>query len=142
MNTLNCIYKLFQLIRKRHFHMQQNENKIMQVISIQQSSIVYSSNHNVWQLNVDYLFLQLLKNLLLKKVVVFCNILFRPLIFIFQSYGNLTLDDQTKLEQKNKNKNKLELKSPFYSIRISYRLTQNILHKNYIVIENLYQRRD
>lgn len=141
MNTLNCIYKLFQLIRKRHFHMQQNENKIMQVISIQQSSI-YSSNHNVWQLNVDYLFLQLLKNLLLKKVVVFCNILFRPLIFIFQSYGNLTLDDQTKLEQKNKNKNKLELKSPFYSIRISYRLTQNILHKNYIVIENLYQRRD
>lgn len=141
MNTLNCIYKLFQLIRKRHFHMQQNENKIMQVISIQQSSI-YSSNHNVWQLNVDYLFLQLLKNLLLKKVVVFCNILFRPLIFIFQSYGNLTLDDQTKLEQKNKNKNKLELKSPFYSIRISYRLTQNILHKNYIVIKNLYQRRD
>lgn len=141
MNTLNCIYKLFQLIRKRHFHMQQNENKIMQVISIQQSSI-YSSNHNVWQLNVDYLFLQLLKNLILKKVVVFCNILFRPLIFIFQSYGNLTLDDQTKLEQKNKNKNKLELKSPFYSIRISYRLTQNILHKNYIVIENLYQRRD
>lgn len=141
MNTLNCIYKLFQLIRKRHFYMQQNENKIMQVISIQQSSI-YSSNHNVWQLNVDYLFLQLLKNLLLKKVVVFCNILFRPLIFISPSYGNLTLDDQTKLEQKNKNKNKLELKSPFYSIRISYRLTQNILHKNYIVIENLYQRRD
>lgn len=141
MNTLNCIYKLFQLIRKRHFYMQQNENKIMQVISIQQSSI-YSSNHNVWQLNFDYLFLQLLKNLLLKKVVVFCNILFRPLIFIFPSYGNLTLDDQTKLEQKNKNKNKLELKSPFHSIRISYRLTQNILHKNYIVIENLYQRRD
>lgn len=141
MNTLNCIYKLFQLIRKRHFYMQQNENKIMQVISIQQSSI-YSSNHNVWQLNVDYLFLQLLKNLLLKKVVVFRNILFRPLIFIFPSYGNLTLDDQTKLEQKNKNKNKLELKSPFYSIRISYRLTQNILHKNYIVNENLYQRRD
>lgn len=141
MNTLNCIYKLFQLIRKRHFYMQQNENKIMQVISIQQSSI-YSSNHNVWQLNVDYLFLQLLKNLLLKKVVVFCNILFRPLIFISPSYGNLTLDDQTKLEQKNKNKNKLELKSPFYSIRISYRLTQNILHKNYIVNENLYQRRD
>lgn len=141
MNTLNCIYKLFQLIRKRHFYMQQNENKIMQVISIQQSSI-YSSNHNVWQLNVDYLFLQLLKNLLLKKVVVFRNILFRPLIFIFPSYGNLTLDDQTKLEQKNKNKNKLELKSPFHSIRISYRLTQNILHKNYIVIENLYQKRD
>lgn len=139
MNTLNCIYKLFQLMRKRHFYMQQNENKILQVISIQQSSI-YSSNHNVWQLNVDYLFLQLLKNLLLKKVVVFCNILFRPLIFIFPSYGNLTLDDQTKLEQKNKNK--LELKSPFYSIRISYRLTQNILNKNYIVIENLYQRRD
>lgn len=141
MNTLNCIYKLFLLMRKRHFYMQQNENKILQVISIQQSSI-YSSNHNVWQLNVDYLFLQLLKNLLLKKVVVFCNILFRPLIFIFPSYGNLTLDDQTKLEQKNKNKNKLELKSPFHSIRISYRLTQNILHKNYIVIENLYQRRD
>lgn len=111
----------------------------MQVISIQQSSI-YSSNHNVWQLNVDYLFHQLLKNLLLIKVVVFCNILFRPLIFIFPSYGNLTFDDQTKLEQKNKNK--LELKSPFYSIRISYRLTQNILNKNYIVIENLYQRRD